>query len=169
MYSEICFWDFCWASNFALSLSLSYYHSSPFYPFLHLWFLYPSYFSYPVPLNFFLSSLSFLVSSSFHMPPHYYLLLFLFNALLLPLSPPSTPSNTHKHTTSPGDWAGAKVWSQALVGDRQAPERTHWQAVPRALAQPPEPRGEEDIVDWGGGPNHLSGPWEAGKPLGWNR
>jgi len=53
-----------------------------------------------------------------------------------------------------------------MVGDRQAPPGPHRQAVPRALAQPPEPRGEEVVVDPGGGPHHLPGPQEAGQPLG---
>lgn len=70
--------------------------------------------------------------------------------------------------TSLGDWAGPEVRSKALVGDRQALEGSYRQAVPRTLAQPPEPGGEEDVVDRGRGPDNLPGAWETGKPLGWN-
>lgn len=109
---------------------------------------------------------SFLPLSSFLL--HHPLLLSLFYLL-----PPSTssflflcPPFTPKHMT--GDRAGPEIRSQALVGDRQAPEGAHRQAVPRALAQPPESRGEEDIVDRGGGPYHLPGARETGEPLGRN-
>lgn len=79
---------------------------------------------------------------------------------------PSPPSLSNKPPTSPGDRAGPEVRSKALVGDRQAPEGSYRQAVPRALAQPPEPGGEEDVVDRGRGPDHLPGARETGKPLG---
>lgn len=128
-------------------------------------------FSYSVPLYFSLSSLLLLLPSPFLMPLHHP-----FTSLPFRLSSPPlssfiflSPPLTLKHTPTPGDWAGPEVWSQALVCDRQAPQGAYRQAVPWALAQPPKPRGKEDIVDWGGGPDHLPGTWETGKPLGWNR
>lgn len=95
------------------------------------------------------------VSPSFFVSHH--LLLSRFDGL--PLALQQTPA-------SPGDRAGPEVRSKALVSDRQAPEGSYWQAVPRALAQPPQPGGEEDVVDRGRGPDHLPGTRETGKPLG---
>ena len=102
-----------------------------------------------------------------HAPPLLFISLPFSTLFLLPchLSSFSFPC-TQKHTFTPGDRAGSEVRSQALVGDSQAPEGAYRQAVPRALAQPPEPRGEEDFMDRGGGPNHLPGTREAGQPLG---
>lgn len=163
MYKFLRF--FCVTNKFFYChfLSLPVFYSTPHIPVIFL----PRYFSYSEPLYFSLSSLLLLLPSSFHMPLHNHLLLFPFNALPPPLSSFLFLSPTH--TNTPGDWAGPEVWSQALVGDRQAPEGAYRQAVPWALAQPPEPRGEEDIVDWGGGPHHLPGTREAGQPMGRNR
>lgn len=91
---------------------------------------------------------------------------FLFSHRLLLSRFDGLPLALKRTPTSPGDRAGAEVRSQALVGHRQAPEGSYRQAVPRALAQPPEPGGEEDVVDRGRGPDHLPGARETGKPLG---
>lgn len=93
--------------------------------------------------------------------------LFLLPCHLSSFSLPRT--HTITRTPTPGDRTGPEVRSQTLVSDRQAPEGAYRQAVPRALAQPPEPGGEEDIVDRGGRPDHLPGTREVGQPLGRNR
>lgn len=54
-----------------------------------------------------------------------------------------------------GDRPGAQVRPKALVSDCKAPARENWKTVPRALAQPPEPRGEEVVLDARGRSDHL--------------
>lgn len=51
----------------------------------------------------------------------------------------------------------------------QTPEGAIGEAVPRALAQPPEPGREEVLLDRGRGSHHLQSPLHAGKPLGRDR
>lgn len=51
----------------------------------------------------------------------------------------------------------------------QTPEGPPGKAVPGTLAQPPQPRRQEVLVDSGGRPRHLQGPLRAGKPLGGDR
>ena len=50
--------------------------------------------------------------------------------------------------------------------DREAPEGPHREAVPRTLAQPPQPEHQEERLDGPGGPNHLPGAPRMGQPVG---
>ena len=65
-----------------------------------------------------------------------------------------------------GHRTGPPVWEQAVGVGCQTAERPPGEAVSRALAQPPEPRREEVILDGRGGPDYLQGPLCAWKPLG---
>ena len=65
-----------------------------------------------------------------------------------------------------GHRAGQPVWEQAVGVGCQTAKRPPGEAVSGALAQPPEPRREEVILDGRGGPDHLQGPLCAWKPLG---
>lgn len=56
-----------------------------------------------------------------------------------------------------GNRAGSEVRPETLVCDRQALKRSDWKAVQRTLAQPPEPRGEKDLMDRRRRSDHLPG------------
>lgn len=78
----------------------------------------------------------------------------------------SSGSPTTSFLLCAGYWSGTQVWPQALVSDRQAPPGADRKAVPWTVAQPPQPGGEEVVVDSGGGSDNLRGPQTAGQPLG---
>lgn len=68
-----------------------------------------------------------------------------------------------------GAGTGGQVWAQEVDADRAAPQGPHREAVPRALAQPPQPQDQEDGLDGGGGSDHLSGAPPVREPVGAHR
>lgn len=84
-----------------------------------------------------------------------------------------TLSVTLKHRlffcSSEGHRTCPEIWSKALVCYCQALKRENWKAMSGEVAQPFESRSEENLLDGGGGQNHLPGTQEAGEQMGGDR
>jgi len=62
-----------------------------------------------------------------------------------------------------------KLRRQAVEPHREPPARPHREAVPRAVAQPPEPAHQQGGLDRPGGPHHPRGAPKARQPMGGDR